>query len=97
MNGHLVVAKMLVDHGAGIEAKSMHDELTALMFVAMNGHLDVAKMLVDQGAGMEVRNNSHNELTALMFAARMATPTSLRCWLIMELTWKPKMLTETRH
>ena len=52
--GHLSIAKMLVDRGADMEVKDINGN-TALMYASLKGHLDIAKMLVDHGADMEVK------------------------------------------
>ena len=55
-NGHLGVAKMLVDRGDDIEAK-VNNWGTPLMNAGIKGHLAIAKMLVDRGADINAREN----------------------------------------
>jgi FOG: Ankyrin repeat len=52
-NGHLEVAKFLVDKGAKIHA----DNDSALQHACSRGHLEVAKFLVDKGANIHADND----------------------------------------
>lgn len=63
--GRVAVVRMLIDHGAKLEAPDL-DKLTPLMHAAYNGHHDVVKLLLDRGALPEPGPNS---LTALILSA----------------------------
>ena len=66
-DGHEVVAKQLLDHGADVAAAS-HDVVTALMAAANGGHEAVAKRLLDHGADGTAA--SHKDATTLRAAAQ---------------------------
>ncbi|OAP54476.1 hypothetical protein AYL99_11577 [Fonsecaea erecta] len=64
-NGHESVAKLLVDHGADIDAKGYG--LTPLIWAVRNGRESIAKMLLDHNA--EINEKGYG-MTALHWAAR---------------------------
>ena len=66
--GHLDAVKVLVAHGAEVEAQTWDGGQTALHFATQYGHLDVVEFLVGQGANIETRTRDL-EWTALHFAA----------------------------
>jgi len=53
LNGHLEVAKFLVEKGANNHAGNEN----ALAWACSRGHLEVAKFLVEKGANIHVRND----------------------------------------
>ena len=66
-DGHEVVAKQLLDHGADVAAAS-HDVVTALRAAANGGREAVAERLLDHGA--EVTAARHEGATTLRAAAQ---------------------------
>lgn len=50
-NGHLHVIKVLVGHGASLDAVDSFYKASALVWAARSGRTDVARFLVGQGAG----------------------------------------------
>ncbi len=48
--GHLEVVRILVDHGADVDAKETEAAMTPLMFAVFKGHAEVARILVSKGA-----------------------------------------------
>jgi ankyrin repeat protein len=86
-NGELAVAKLLLDHGAAIDAKGYFGA-TGLHWAAHNGHGDVVRWLLDRGASPDLRDtkfhatpagwateNHHRELARLI-GERSATITA---------------------
>ena len=66
MNGHLDIVKLLIHHGADVNAQSSCGN-TPLMLACANGHEQVVKYLLKFGANVEDHNeNGH---TPLMEAA----------------------------
>ena len=53
-NGHLEVAKLLLDKGAAVDAKDQAG-VTSLMLAAQMGYLDVVKLLLEKKADIEAR------------------------------------------
>ena len=66
-DGHEVVAKQLLDHGADVAAAS-HDVVAALMAAATGGREAVAKRLLDHGS--DVTAARHKGATTLRTAAQ---------------------------
>ena len=65
--GHEAVAKLLLEHGADVNAAANSDGWTALMVATRLGHEAVAKLLLEKGADVNaVRNDG---VAALMLAA----------------------------
>ena len=64
MNGHVDVAKVLIQNGADVKW------WTTLHFAAEKGHVDVAKVLIQNGADV---NAVDDKETALHFAAQKWT------------------------
>jgi len=54
MNGHVEVAKFLVEHGADVNTLSLPESRTALHFAIVHGKTDMVKYLLAQGADMEI-------------------------------------------
>ena len=67
LEGHIDVAKMLIQHGADVNAVD-EDKETALHCCARGGYVDVARLLIQNGVDINAVENS-NEETALCFAA----------------------------
>ena len=67
LNGHLSIAKELLDHGSDIHAKNKNGE-TPLTYACKGHHWDLALRLVDQGADLEA-TNIYEEKTPLIKAA----------------------------
>ncbi|MEM6643461.1 MAG: ankyrin repeat domain-containing protein [Bacteroidota bacterium] len=66
--GKIEVAKLLLSHGADINAVDAMAGNTALMGVCFKGSYDLAKMLISHGADISIRNRSGE--TALDFATK---------------------------
>ena len=69
LKGRAVVAKLLVDKGAVVNAKAADDK-TALMFASQLVEADLVKVLLDNGA--DVNALAADGRTALMFAVNNA-------------------------
>ena len=65
--GHVAVAKVLLDNGAAIDAKA-DDAGAPLSIAARNGHLEMVKLLLEQGAAVDGADASGS--TPLYFAAK---------------------------
>ena len=63
--GHADVAKLLLDKGADVNAKTGKGK-TALMMAAENGHADIVHALLGKGA--DVNAKTSNGWTALLLA-----------------------------
>merc|ERR1712070_675612 len=76
-NGHLNIAKYLVENGAVVnkvglvksrDLNAVQKEFwTALMFACYRGNLEIVKYLVEKGADIDARCNGGR--TALMYAS----------------------------
>ena len=64
-NGHIDVAKLLLDKGADVNAVSEEGK-TALMFASSNGYNEIIKLLLGMGADVNLKDSSGN--TALINA-----------------------------
>lgn len=67
-SGSLEAVKLLLDHGADVNAKESRRGQTALMWAAAERHPDVMQALIGRGADIRVR--SKGGFTALLFAAQ---------------------------
>ncbi|KAL8325257.1 hypothetical protein RB597_008493 [Gaeumannomyces tritici] len=56
-NGHEAVARLLIEMGADIEAKSSDGGYTPLHQAAQNGHEAVARLLIEMGADIEAKSS----------------------------------------
>ena len=74
--GHTAVVKLLLAHGADIDAKELSKGQTALMWAIAQGHRDIVQLLIQSGA--DVRARSQAGSTPLLFAARMGDMDSAR-------------------
>jgi ankyrin repeat protein len=66
--GNLAVAKVLLTHGANVNAATAETKDTALMWAIADKHDDIAQTLIEARA--DVRVSSAKGFTPLMFAAR---------------------------
>jgi ankyrin repeat protein len=66
--GNVDTVKVLLDRGAGVNAKEAAKGQTALMWAASQGHREVVRVLLDHGADVNAR--SMGQFTPLLFAAR---------------------------
>lgn len=55
--GMLRIAKILIDHGADVNARRKRGQ-TPLMMAAQNGHLEVVQLLVESGASLTEDDDS---------------------------------------
>jgi ankyrin repeat protein len=56
MNGHLEIVKLLLEHGADVNAKTKEGYgYTALHSAASNGHLEIVKLLLEHGADVNAK------------------------------------------
>jgi ankyrin repeat protein len=67
-NGHLEAARVLLEHGADVNAKDTNGGQTALMWAAANKSPALVRLLLDHRA--DVRPRSKGGFTALLFAAQ---------------------------
>lgn len=67
INNHEHIAKLLLENGAKLEARSTTGE-TALAYAALNGHGPVVMLLLSMGAQVDARSDSQS--TPLLYAAR---------------------------
>ena len=74
MNGHVDVAKVLIQNGVDVIAVDCEFKATALHLAVFKGHVGVAKVLIQNGADVnaDVHAESFEEdkWTCLQFAAR---------------------------
>ena len=80
LSGHSEIVQLLLDKGAGIEAKDDESSSTALYHAASWGRREVAALLIEKGANVNARNkaghtplhaalaNEHKEIAALLKA-----------------------------
>jgi ankyrin repeat protein len=62
--GSVKLCKLLLDHGARVNARGGNCSRTALMYAAANGHLDVCRVLVMSGANVYIEDDG--DKTALI-------------------------------
>lgn len=67
-NGDLKTVKLLIQHGAKLDAFRSNQRGTALMLASQKGHLSVVKALIHAGADVNVA--SQNGTTALYRACQ---------------------------
>lgn len=67
-SGNIGVVKLLLQRGAGVNAKEKWRGQTALMWASAEGHAEVVRALIAAGAELNVRSNSG--FTPLLFAVR---------------------------
>jgi hypothetical protein len=64
---HAIICEVLIQHGAGLNARGGNEDYTPLMIAAKFGHATTCKLLLERGAATELRNDWGR--TALFFAA----------------------------
>jgi ankyrin repeat protein len=74
--GALAAVRLLVAHGADVNAAESWKHQTALMMAAAENHSGIVKLLLEAGATVDAR--STGEFTALMFAVRQDARESAR-------------------
>jgi RNA polymerase sigma factor (sigma-70 family) len=85
-SGQLAVARLLLEHGADIDARG-HFGATGLHWAALNGHTEVVRWLLERGAATDARDprfdstpegwaleTGHADLAALIAEASRARP-----------------------
>ena len=63
--GYLICMRILINHGANVNARHDNNQRTALHFAAENNNIDGINLLLDNGAEIDLVNN--NNATPLMF------------------------------
>jgi ankyrin repeat protein len=58
-NGHLDVAKLLIQHGANVDSRNNRQE-TPLDRVSWHGHLEIARLLIEHGAAVTSQDDGHS-------------------------------------
>jgi ankyrin repeat protein len=56
--GHLEIVKLLLEHGADVNAKTAYE--TALHLAAGEGHLEIVKLLLEHGADVNAKTAVRN-------------------------------------
>ncbi len=74
--GHLSVAKLLLEHSAKVNVPSGSENNIPLTLACWKGHRDVVELLLDNASNIEHQNKAG--CTPLMLAARYAS--SERCF-----------------
>ena len=74
--GSLDAVKLLLDHGANVNAKEPQEGQTAIIWAAAEKHSDILKVLLEHGADVRARTNSG--FTPLLFAAQQGDTESAR-------------------
>lgn len=64
--GHLETARLLLHHGASIDQKGPHIEMSALMLAVDQGITEMVEFLLEKGADINTRD--HRGITLLMMA-----------------------------
>jgi ankyrin repeat protein len=67
-NGHAEIVRILVEHGADLNAKSRDLQLTSLMYAVVKGHPDIVENVTEYGADVNARDGAGR--TALMLAVQ---------------------------
>jgi len=65
-NGHVEIARLLIDKGAAIDIKDS-DGLAALMWAASGGQIEIVRLLIYKGAAIDIQDNDGS--TALTLAS----------------------------
>jgi ankyrin repeat protein len=55
-NGHVEIARLLLQNGADVNAKSKWLAILLSIDAAFNGHIDILHLLVENGADLEAQN-----------------------------------------
>jgi len=70
--GRVEPARLLLDHGAGVDSRDTGKGRTALMWAALKGHPAFVKMLLEQGADPAMQDNAGQ--TAELLATKYHHP-----------------------
>eukprot|EP00501_MAST-03F_sp_TOSAG23-6_P000090 GSMAST32.ASY1.ANO1.92.1 assembled CDS len=73
--GHLLIAKLLVDSGSGVNVCNKSLE-TPLHLAAYNGHLSIVEFLLDKGASIDCKTDCED--TPLFYSSRRGHTTVIR-------------------
>jgi ankyrin repeat protein len=92
-NGHLAVARLLVEKGVNLEFRSCKFGQTfgrtPLSWAAENGHWTVVRLLVEKGAGRE--SYDEDDRMPLLLAAENGHEMVARLLIGMGATWSPRV------
>jgi ankyrin repeat protein len=58
--GHTEIAKLLIEKGAGVNAKDKYNENTPLHMAVQEGYTEIAKLLIEKGADVNTLNKDGN-------------------------------------
>ena len=79
--GKLEMVRLLVQHGASVNAACVDSVMTAVMFASQEGYLEVVRFLIEHGAHVNVVETMNGGCTSLMWASERGYLEVVRCLL----------------